>query len=140
MRIKLMREGAVPPRYATSDSAGADLFALIGDAKQVAPGQRWRFYTGIAIELDRDQVGIVTGRSGLFMDEGIFVAPGTIDSDYRGELAVQLVNVGRDPVTILPGQRIAQLVVTPVCRPTFDVVDELNHTERGASGFGSSGR
>jgi dUTP pyrophosphatase len=139
VRIRLLR-GAKPPRYATAGAVGADLSAHIGVERTIAPGERWKIPTGVAVELGPDEVAYVTGRSGLFVHHGLMVAMGVIDGDYRGELSVMVLNVDTAPAVIKPGDRIAQLVVMPVRRPTFEPVDELTWTERGERGFGHTGR
>jgi dUTP pyrophosphatase len=107
----------------------------------VAPGGRCAVSTGLALAIPEGFEAQVRPRSGLALREGLTVvnSPGTIDSDYRGEVKVLLVNLGDRPVTIEPGQRVAQLVVAPVAQADFAVVDELADTERGEGGFGSTG-
>ncbi len=130
------------PARATAAAAGLDLRAALRDAVTLAPGERRAIPTGFAIELPPGYEGQVRPRSGLARRHGVTVlnAPGTIDADYRGELAVLLVNLGDAPVTFARGERIAQLVVAPVVAAELHEVDALSSTERGAGGFGHTGR
>jgi dUTP pyrophosphatase len=129
------------PRYASDGAAGADLCAAVDDVLTLAPGARAAVPTGFVLELPPGWEGQVRPRSGLALRDGLTVAnaPGTIDSDYRGELKVLLVNLGDRPVEIARGDRIAQLVVAPVARAVFRETDELGATARGGGGFGSTG-
>ncbi len=128
------------PRYETAGAAGMDLRA--DEPFALAPGERRLVPTGLALELPPGYEGQVRPRSGLAIRHGIALvnAPGTVDSDYRGEVQVVLVNLGQATVTFARGDRIAQLVVSPVTRATLEVVDDLSSTGRGAGGFGSTGR
>ncbi len=128
------------PRYETSGSAGMDLRA--DEAFALAPGERRLVATGLAIELPPGHEGQVRPRSGLAVKHGIAIvnAPGTIDSDYRGEVKVLLVNLGQDPVTFARADRIAQLVIAPVVQARVELVDDLAGTGRGSGGFGSTGQ
>ena len=128
------------PVYATNGAAGADLRANLSDALEVAPRQRVRIPTGVRIALPDGFEAQVRPRSGLADRHGVTVlnAPGTIDSDYRGEIQVILVNLGHEVVRIEPGDRIAQLVVSPVTRALF-YAGPLSDTPRGHGGFGSTG-
>ena len=140
--IKKLPHGAdLPlPHYATPGSAGLDLLAAIDGEIQLAPGARMAVSTGIAIELPLGVEAQVRPRSGLALNHGITClnSPGTIDSDYRGEVGVILINHGREPFVIERGARIAQLVVAPVTRIAL-VTGQVDETERGAGGFGSTG-
>jgi len=129
------------PTYASSGSAGADLRAALDEAVELPPGERLVVPTGIRIELPAGMEGQVRPRSGLAVRHGLTVlnAPGTIDSDYRGEIQVPLVNLGSQTVTIQPGMRIAQLVIAPYIQAIFRQTDHLSTTERGSAGFGSTG-
>lgn len=129
------------PAYATSDSAGMDLMAAVGAELVLAPGARAVVPTGLAIALPSGFEAQVRPRSGLAASHGLTVvnSPGTIDPDYRGEVAVILANLGSDPVTISRGARIAQMVVAPVARVAWEETDALPDSGRGAGGFGSSG-
>jgi len=128
------------PRYETEGSAGLDLRA--DEPFTLAPGERRLVPTGHALEIPPGHEGQVRPRSGLAVRHGLAVvnAPGTIDSDYRGEVQVILVNLGKAPVSLARGDRVAQLVIAPVTRAIVEVVEELAATERGAGGFGSTGQ
>ena len=131
------------PHFATAGSAAMDLCACTDETITLQPGQRCMVPTGIAIALPSPAyVALVFARSGLGIKKGICLSNGVgvIDSDYRGEIGVGLVNLSQEPYAIQPGDRIAQLMVTPVLQPQLQFVDELDETERGAGGFGSTGR
>jgi dUTP pyrophosphatase len=131
------------PQYATSGSAGVDLRACIDSAIELKPGDTQLIPSGIAIHLsDPGYAAIVLPRSGLGHKHGIVLGNlvGLIDSDYQGQIFVSVWNRGQTTFTIQPGERIAQLVVVPVVQVEFDVVNEFTASERGAGGFGSSGR
>lgn len=131
------------PQYATSGSAGVDLRACIDAALELKPGDTQLIPSGIAIHLnDPAYAAIVLPRSGLGHKHGIVLGNlvGLIDSDYQGQIFVSVWNRGQSTFTIQPGERIAQLVVVPVVQVEFDVVNEFAASERGAGGFGSSGR
>ncbi len=142
VKIKLTR-GAQAPEYATDGSAAVDIrAALEGGEVIIHPGERAMIPTGIAISTGRDDVvAIMAGRSGLGAKHGITLANGigVIDSDYRGELRVTLINNGKEPFKVSDGDRIAQLMFMPVYQAAFLPVDELDETERGTGGFGSTG-
>ena len=135
-------EGLPLPRYATEGAAGCDLHAAVGDTMTLAPGERAAVPTGLVLSIPAGFEGQVRARSGLALKSGIACvnAPGTIDSDYRGEVKVILGNLGSAPFEIRRGDRIAQLVVSPVARAAFEPVLDLPETGRGAGGFGSTGR
>jgi dUTP pyrophosphatase len=141
VRFKRLRPGAVLPRYMTAGAAGMDLSSAADGPVTLEPGARVGVPTGWAIELPTGSEGQVRPRSGLAAKHGVTVvnAPGTIDSDYRGELVVLLVNLGREPHVIAPGDRIAQLVVAPVVQATVEEANALSDTTRGAGGFGHTG-
>jgi len=128
------------PAYATAGSAGLDLRAA--DAFTLRPGERALVPTGIAIALPQGFEAQVRPRSGLAVKHGVTVlnAPGTIDADYRGEIKVPMINHGSEEFAIVRGDRIAQMVITPVTIATLTEVDSLEETERGSGGFGSSGQ
>jgi len=129
------------PEPATAGSAGLDLPAAVTDPRELAPGDRTHVPTGLALALPTGYEAQIRPRSGLAWRHGVTVlnAPGTIDSDYRGEIGVLLVNLGDRPYTITRGSRIAQLVVAPVAGVTWTPVADLDASERGAGGFGSTG-
>ena len=135
-------EGLETPAYATAGAAGCDLRAAIEAPLLILPGGRVRVPTGLAVAIPEGYEGQVRIRSGLAHDQGLAVvnAPGTIDSDYRGEIRVIVANLGSEPVTLERGERIAQLVFAPVARARFEKVSELPSSQRGEGGFGSTGR
>ncbi len=133
--------GGLPlPAYQTAGAAGCDLYAATHEALILAPGARMKTPTGIALELPHFYEAQIRPRSGLALHDGITVlnAPGTIDSDYRGEIFVLLINHGDRPFEIVRGARIAQLVIGPVVHATFVTVNALSETVRGDGGFGST--
>ncbi len=129
------------PAYATAGAAGADLHAAVSEPLVLAPGERRAVPTGLVLEIPPGYEAQVRPRSGLALRHGVTVAnaPGTVDSDYRGEVRVLLVNLGAEPFTVTRGDRIAQLVVAPVTRAEFAEAVELSGSRRGAGGFGSTG-
>jgi dUTP pyrophosphatase len=137
-------DGLDLPRYETTGSAGMDLRAALPEDEPVTlqPGE-WRLIpTGLAIALPAGYEAQIRPRSGLAAKHAITCVntPGTVDSDYRGEMRVNLINHGREPFTIQRGERIAQMVIAPVIQAVWEEVDSLDETERGAGGFGSTGR
>ena len=143
LKIKKLKKDARVPFRATPGSAGMDLYACIDEAITIAPHEIKLIPTGIAIALERaEYVASLYARSGLAIKHGIAPANcvGVIDSDYRGEVCVGLVNQTDEPFTIEPEERIAQMVISPVVLPEIEVVEELDDTERGVGGFGSTGR
>ena len=142
VRIKRVREGTPLPYYASAGAAGLDLVAAIDEPLTLAPRARHAVPTGIALALPgRDWVALVFARSGLATRAGLALANGVgvIDSDYRGEVLVAVVNLSDEPITIRPHDRIAQMLFVPVGVARLLEVDELDATERGAGGFGSTG-
>jgi len=135
-------EGLDLPAYATEGSAGCDLRAAVSTALVIAPGGRTLVPTGLAVAIPEGFEGQVRMRSGLALKMGLILpnAPGTIDSDYRGELCVLVANIGAEPVEITRGDRIAQLVVAPVARARLERVEELPVSKRHTGGFGSTGK
>jgi dUTP pyrophosphatase len=131
-------EGLPLPAYGSSHAVGLDVVAA--ESLTLAPGARHAVATGIAMAIPHGYEVQVRSRSGTAVRNGITCLTGTIDSDYRGELKVVLVNLGAEPFDILRGERIAQLVPAPVLRAAFAEVDELDDTARGSGGFGSTGR
>jgi len=129
------------PAYATAQSAGLDLMAAVQSEVTLAPGVRQLIPTGLAIALPAGFEAQVRPRSGLALKHGITVlnSPGTIDADYRGEVQVLLINHGGAPFVIKRGDRIAQMVVAPVTQIVWNKVDQLDETERGSGGYGSTG-
>lgn len=142
MQIRRLRPDAIVPRYQTADAAGMDLHAALDEPQTIAPGAVAAVPTGLAMAIPRGYEGQVRPRSGLALKHALTVvnAPGTVDSDFRGQVMVLLINHGRELFTIAHGERIAQLVIAPVVQVDLDVVEELSETVRGAGGFGSTGR
>ncbi len=143
VKFTLTRPGAQVPAYATAGSAAADLHAVLDAPLRLAPGGRAAIPTGVAIQLPGPEwVALICARSGLACRHGLALSNGVgvIDSDYRGELQVSLVNQGSEAYTIQPGERVAQLMIVPVAQAVFTPADKLDDTSRGSSGFGSTGR
>ena len=134
-------DGAILPEYKTAGAAGADVCAFLSEPVTLLPMQRAMIPTGLSFAIPQGYEVQVRPRSGLAAKNGITClnTPGTIDSDYRGEVKVILINLGEEPFTIQNGDRIAQLVVAPVTIGAFKPVASLDETERGAGGFGSTG-
>lgn len=134
-------EGLPLPVYTTAQSAGADLLAAVAADVTLLPGARMLVPTGLQLALPEGYEAQVRPRSGLALRHGVTVlnSPGTVDADYRGEVGVILVNLGKEPFVIERGMRIAQLVVAPVAQVVFDEAASLPDTDRGAGGFGSTG-
>jgi len=141
LRIKRLTEHARLPACQTAGSAGMDLHAAIESNIDLAPGRIVSVPLGFAMAVPAGFEAQVRPRSGLASRHGITLpnSPGTIDSDYRGEVIVPLINHGSEAFTIEPGMRIAQMVIAPVSRVGIEVVEELDATERGTGGFGSTG-
>lgn len=143
LKIKKLHPKAILPTYGSAGAAGADLYALPeGDPITIAPGETVMIHTGLAMAIPEGYVGLNFARSGLASKRGLAPANkvGVIDADYRGELMVALHNHGSLSQTIEPGERVAQFLVMPVLRANFVETDELDETDRGAGGFGSTGR
>ena len=143
IKIKKLKENAKIPRRATSGSAGMDLYACIDEPITLAPGQLAIVPTGIAIALpDNTCAAFLYARSGLGVKHGICLSNGVgvIDSDYRGEICAGLCNVSDTPYTIEPDERVCQMVIAPVLTPDVVEVNELDDTDRGEGGFGSTGK
>jgi dUTP pyrophosphatase len=144
LRIQVARVGPVVvplPRYQTDGASGLDLHAALAEPLTVLPLGRASIPTGLSVAIPRSFEGQVRPRSGLAARTGLTVlnAPGTIDSDYRGEVVVLLVNLSDAPVTVVPLERIAQLVIAPVARAELVLADKLDSTARGTGGLGSTG-
>lgn len=142
LTVKRMHEKAVIPAYATDESAGMDLYALLEEEIVLMPGQRTTIPTGISIQLPAGSAAFIYARSGLGIKHGIVPSNcvGVIDSDYRGEIKVGLINQSDAPYTIKPFERIAQMVIAPVLKAKITEADFLDETGRGTGGFGSTGR
>ena len=130
-----------PPAYETAGSSGMDVRAAVTADIVIAPGERALIPTGFALAIPGGYEVQVRPRSGLAVKQGLTLSnsPGTIDSDYRGEVKIAMINLGHEPVTVKRGDRIAQLVVTPVIRAVLTLVSELDDTGRGGGGFGHTG-
>ena len=142
VHVKLLRDGAKLPSYGTAEAAGADLYACLEEAVTIEPNATAFIPTGIALEVPRHCAGLVYARSGLACKKGLAPANkvGVIDSDYRGEIFVALHNHGTLAQSVENGERIAQIVITPVLQPVYETAEALSDTVRGEGGFGSTGR
>lgn len=140
--VKKLRENALLPTYGSAGAAGADLYACVEEKVSIAPGQTLFVPTGIALEVPKGCAGLIYARSSMGAKRGLAPANkvGVIDSDYRGEIMVALHNHSASAQEIAPGERIAQLLITPVLTPQYEQVEELTDTARGAGGFGSTGK
>ncbi len=141
LKFKRLREEALLPERKTDGSAGYDLRACIAAPLTLEPGDLVLLPTGLGAEIPQGTAGFIFTRSGLGVKHGVAVSNGVgvIDSDYRGEIHVGLRNGGKAPYTIQPGERVAQLILMPVCTPPVEEVDQLSETLRGQGGFGSTG-
>ena len=142
VRVKILKEGAKLPAYGSAEAAGADLYACLEAAVTIQPGETRLIPTGIALEVPKGCAGLIYARSGIAVKRGLAPANkvGVIDSDYRGEILVALLNHGSCDQVVENGERIAQFIITPVLQPAYEVVDSLTDTERDAGGFGSTGK
>ncbi len=142
VRIKRLSPHAVLPRYQSRDAAGMDLHAAIEEPITIDAGEIARIPCGFAMSLPVGYEAQIRPRSGLACTHKLSIpnAPATIDRDYRGELQVALLNLGRTPFVVEPKVRIAQMIIAPVTRGVVEEVDELDETERGTGGFGSTGQ
>ena len=140
--VKFLRAEAILPTYGSTEAAGADLYACLEAPIVIEPGKTAFVPTGIAMAVPRGCAGLIYARSGLACKRGLAPANkvGVVDSDYRGEVMVALHNHGDQPQTIGHGERIAQMVITPVLTPAYEVVSDLDDTVRGVGGFGSTGK
>jgi dUTP pyrophosphatase len=141
VKVRLLKKDAVVPARQSAGAAGFDMYACIDAPLPLSPFDRAAIPTGIALEIPPGYEGQVRPRSGLAKNKGVTVlnSPGTIDSDYRGEITIILINLGKDCVMIQNGERIAQIVFSPVQNAVMSVTDNLSVTERGGKGFGSTG-
>jgi dUTP pyrophosphatase len=142
IKVKKLRSNAILPTYGSAEAAGADLYACLENSVIIEPGDTVFIPTGLAMELPKNCAGLIYARSGLACKRGLAPANkvGVIDSDYRGEFIVALHNHGKTLQTIAHGERIAQLIITPVLTPAYEEVEDLNETDRGSGGFGSTGK
>ncbi|NIQ38048.1 MAG: dUTP diphosphatase [Proteobacteria bacterium] len=143
LRVKKTGKGdnITLPRYMSEHASGMDLFANLDEEVALNPGDRRLIPTGIAVAIPENYEGQIRPRSGLAIKDGVGIvnSPGTIDSDYRGEIKVILINLGNEPFVVKGGTRIAQLVITPVVRADLEEVEDLPQTVRNESGFGHTG-
>lgn len=141
VKVKKLHPNAIVPRYMTEHAAGMDLFTVADEPAVLAPGERALLPTGLAMEIPPGYEGQVRPRSGLALKKGIALvnSPGTIDADYRGEIGIIIINHGNEAVEIMPGDRVAQLIIAPVTRAALIEVDGLNATGRNSGGFGHTG-
>ncbi len=142
IRVKKLHPNAKLPTYGSLEAAGADLYACLEEAVTIQPGEIFWVPTGIALEVPKGCAGLVYARSSMGAKRGLAPANkvGVIDSDYRGEIRVVLLNHSKQPQTLEPGERVAQFIITPVLQPAYEEVTELTDTDRGAGGFGSTGK
>lgn len=142
VRVKRVLEGAKLPTYGSAWAAGADLYACLEETVTIQPGETVFIPTGIALEVPQGCAGLIYARSSMGAKRGLAPANkvGVIDSDYRGQVMVALHNHSALPQTVEPQERIAQLLITPVYTPGFVETEELSDTQRGAGGFGSTGK
>ena len=142
IRVKKLRSQATLPTYGSAAAAGADLYACLEKEVTISAGKTVFIPTGLAMEIPSGCAGLIYARSSMGTKRGLAPANkvGVIDSDYRGEVMVALHNHSQDDQTVQPGERVAQLVITPVFTPGFEETDDLTDTVRGIGGFGSTGR
>lgn len=142
IRVKKLSPNAILPAYGSAEAAGADLYACLETAVQIQPGETFWVPTGIALEVPKGCAGLIYARSSMGTKRGLAPANkvGVIDSDYRGEIRVVLLNHSKQVQSIEPGERVAQLIITPVLTPAYEECEDLTDTDRGAGGFGSTGK
>lgn len=142
VNVKKLNPDAVLPTYGTAFSAGADLYALCDGVVEIAPGETVLIHTGLSLEIPEGYGGFLYARSGLATKKGLAPANkvGVIDADYRGEVMVALYNQSGEVRTVETGERIAQLVIAPFLKAEFEEAENLADTDRGAGGFGSTGK
>ena len=141
VRVKRLKPNAKLPAYGSLEAAGADLYACLDADVEIKPGESVFIPTGLAMEIPKGYAGLIYARSGLACKRGLAPANkvGVVDSDYRGEFTVVLHNHGSQVQTVSNGERIAQLVITPVLTPVYEVAEDLTDTQRASGGFGSTG-
>lgn len=142
IRVKKLNPKAILPTYGSAEAAGADLYACLEAPVTIEPGASVFIPTGIALEVPKGCAGLVYARSGMAVKRGLAPANkvGVIDSDYRGEIKVVLLNHGKETQIVEHGERVAQFIITPVLTPAYEEVEELTDTQRGTGGFGSTGK
>ena len=142
IRVKKLNSNAILPTYGSQDAAGADLYACLEAPVTIAPGETAWIPTGLALEVPKGCAGLIYARSSMGVKRGLAPANkvGVIDSDYRGEIRVVLLNHGKQTQVVEHGERVAQFLITPVLTPGYEEVEELSNTDRGIGGFGSTGK
>lgn len=142
IRIKKLHPDATIPTYGSAEAAGADLYACLEQEVTIPAGKTVLIPTGLAMEIPKGCAGLIYARSSMGTKRGLAPANkvGVIDSDYRGQIHVVLLNHGKTEQTIQHGERIAQFLITPVLTPAYEEADELTDTSRGTGGFGSTGK
>ena len=142
VRVKKLSPNAVLPTYGSAEAAGADLYACLEKSVTIEPGESAWIPTGLALEVPKGCAGLIYARSSMGVKRGLAPANkvGVIDSDYRGEIRVVLLNHGKTAQTVAHGERIAQMLITPVLTPVYTEAESLEDTDRGQGGFGSTGR
>ena len=142
IRVKKLHPNATIPTYGSAEAAGADLYACLEEAVVIQPGEVFWVPTGIALEVPKGCAGLIYARSSLGTKRGLAPANkvGVVDSDYRGEVKVVLFNHSKQPQTLEPNERVAQLIITPGLTPAYEEGEELSATSRGVGGFGSTGK
>ena len=142
IRVKKLVPQAILPTYGSQQAAGADLYACLEAPVRILPGETAWIPTGLALEVPDGCAGLIYARSSMGVKRGLAPANkvGVIDSDYRGEIRVVLLNHGKEEQVVEHGERIAQFLITPVLTPAYEEVEELTDTQRGAGGFGSTGK
>ena len=142
IRVKKLRKKAILPTYGSAEAAGADLYACLEETITIQPGETAWIPTGLALEVPKGCAGLIYARSSMGAKRGLAPANkvGVIDSDYRGEIRVVLLNHSKQEQKVEHGERIAQFLITPVLTPAYMEVQELSDTDRGAGGFGSTGK
>ena len=142
IRVKKLSAKAILPTYGSAEAAGADLYACLEESVTILPGETAWIPTGLALEVPKGCAGLIYARSSMGVKRGLAPANkvGVIDSDYRGEIRVVLLNHGKEPQSIVHGERVAQMLITPVLTPAYVEAEELDNTQRGNGGFGSTGK
>ncbi len=142
IRVMKLSPNAILPTYGSVEAAGADLYACLEESVTIQPGETAWIPTGIALEVPKGCAGLIYARSSMGVKRGLAPANkvGVIDSDYRGEIRVVLLNHGKTPQTVAHAERVAQMLITPVLTPEYTLVDALDETQRGTGGFGSTGK
>ena len=142
IRVKKLSPNAILPTYGSAGAAAADLYACMEESVTIAPGETVFIPTGLSVEIPVGCAGLIYARSSMGAKRGLAPANkvGVIDSDYRGQIHVVLLNHGKTEQTIQHGERIAQFLITPVLTPAYEEAEELTDTSRGAGGFGSTGK